>query len=623
MDIFIALSIYGTLLAAAIIALALFIYIVKHRRKGDILYIAFWIFTIAVPSVAVIWSDMTTMMNTLCMLYVVLSIWYIIAIIYVCRERGMTNRKSLRLGIILSIVAILIPIAAINIERYELGPEIIKPVVQVRQTSYKETEVNGEKGVMLSYQLRFLHLSDCNGRVVIKFLREDKDNGGFFCIQGTDPNFTLEDGNAGVGIGNWVIPNNYYDLEPSVFVPYKSLPHTKGTNAYCTSLEISYVHYPHEDSENYRDVYVDELDRTFKYFEADFNRSNMRNKYSRKNSTSRTIATASTPKQQTAVATTSSSAKSTNTTETSSVSSSYSAPQTPQYESLPPITYTARTWSESSSFAGVQSHTTYTQSSDGWITREYHQQCTMCHGSGKCQICYCAGGKWYGMSYMPCAGCGGSGRCRLCNGSGEYMSSTTRYLPFDEYYQAETGDVVHLLGKGQIGIYGVAGNMLLYSKDFEVEQYGGYYHFGGNIGSPYLSYLPYPKCKLSTDRNTLYIDEVKYTRCSKSKYTNARKFYEQTCAQIGVQPYYFSMPDISTSNSTSTSSSTSSSSSSSMSRYGYKSCHICHGSGECQSCNRHGVATSGYTGNPYVCGVCGGTHRCRFCQGTGKVYGLK
>jgi hypothetical protein len=392
----------------------------------------------------------------------------------------------------------------------------------------------------------------------------------------------------------------------TIHIPYKALYHKKGLNSYSVAIRTYYI-------DGNRRTYLYNGDGYHAYSHT-FKTSNVdKSKGTKKSNTeyAKKIEPQSNRKEDKKVVA------------SKSDSHQRAASVQEDYTPMPPLTYSARSWSESSSAFGINSHTYYQQSSDGWITREYHQQCTMCGGTGKCKICAGLGGKWSGMYYMSCMGCGGSGSCSLCKGTGEYMSSTTRYLPLDEYYQAGTGDVVHLSGNGNITIHGVAGNIVLSSQDFTVDEYGGYYHFGGSIGHSYVSYLPYPSCKLSKDRNTLYIEDVLYTRCPSSKYKNAQKFYEQMCAQMGVQPYYFYVPDMSSSNSTSYSTSSSSTHSSMSDRYGYKSCPVCHGSGQCQSCNKYGVATSPYSGTHYECGVCGGTHRCRTCQGTGKIYGLK
>ena len=63
-------------------------------------------------------------------------------------------------------------------------------------------------------------------------------------------------------------------------------------------------------------------------------------------------------------------------------------------------------------------------------------------------------------------------------------------------------------------------------------------------------------------------------------------------------------------------------------RYGWKTCHICHGSGVCTTCNGKGYFYGGFgIGEPIPCPNCliqNGvrTGKCRTCSGKGKVYGL-
>ena len=59
-------------------------------------------------------------------------------------------------------------------------------------------------------------------------------------------------------------------------------------------------------------------------------------------------------------------------------------------------------------------------------------------------------------------------------------------------------------------------------------------------------------------------------------------------------------------------------------RYGYKTCHLCNGSGNCHTCLGDGFYY-GYNGSRLSCPNCYVNERgkCSECKGTGKVYGLK
>lgn len=59
------------------------------------------------------------------------------------------------------------------------------------------------------------------------------------------------------------------------------------------------------------------------------------------------------------------------------------------------------------------------------------------------------------------------------------------------------------------------------------------------------------------------------------------------------------------------------------SRYGYKTCHLCNGSGKCSICNGRGHTSSYYTGEEMLCSNCNHSGICPKCKGTGKVYGIK
>lgn len=63
-------------------------------------------------------------------------------------------------------------------------------------------------------------------------------------------------------------------------------------------------------------------------------------------------------------------------------------------------------------------------------------------------------------------------------------------------------------------------------------------------------------------------------------------------------------------------------------RYGYKDCHVCHGSGICQTCNGRTYQHNSFGLDDSPCANCHReygkrTGKCSRCQGTGKVYGLK
>lgn len=59
------------------------------------------------------------------------------------------------------------------------------------------------------------------------------------------------------------------------------------------------------------------------------------------------------------------------------------------------------------------------------------------------------------------------------------------------------------------------------------------------------------------------------------------------------------------------------------SRYGYKECHLCRGSGVCQTCNGKGWYY-GFTSDPIKCPNCDSNQngKCSICHGKGTVYGL-
>lgn len=65
------------------------------------------------------------------------------------------------------------------------------------------------------------------------------------------------------------------------------------------------------------------------------------------------------------------------------------------------------------------------------------------------------------------------------------------------------------------------------------------------------------------------------------------------------------------------------------SRYGYKDCYSCHGTGTCQTCNGRGIQHNSFGMNDSGCANCHRdsngrrTGKCSTCQGTGKVYGLR
>lgn len=68
--------------------------------------------------------------------------------------------------------------------------------------------------------------------------------------------------------------------------------------------------------------------------------------------------------------------------------------------------------------------------------------------------------------------------------------------------------------------------------------------------------------------------------------------------------------------------------SSSESRYGYKDCHICHGTGVCQTCGGDGWQHNSFGLDDSPCANCHRengkrTGKCSRCQGTGEVYGVK
>lgn len=60
---------------------------------------------------------------------------------------------------------------------------------------------------------------------------------------------------------------------------------------------------------------------------------------------------------------------------------------------------------------------------------------------------------------------------------------------------------------------------------------------------------------------------------------------------------------------------------SSQNRYGYKTCHMCHGSGVCNTCNGKGWFYNPYGTGKVACPNCT-NGKCSTCGGSGKVYGI-
>ena len=60
------------------------------------------------------------------------------------------------------------------------------------------------------------------------------------------------------------------------------------------------------------------------------------------------------------------------------------------------------------------------------------------------------------------------------------------------------------------------------------------------------------------------------------------------------------------------------------SHFGWKDCHLCHGSGVCQTCNGDGIMSNQFGYGDMKCPNCS-TRKgcCSVCQGKGKVFGVK
>lgn len=54
--------------------------------------------------------------------------------------------------------------------------------------------------------------------------------------------------------------------------------------------------------------------------------------------------------------------------------------------------------------------------------------------------------------------------------------------------------------------------------------------------------------------------------------------------------------------------------------YGYVDCHMCYGSGKCNTCNGKGTTYSYILGHDVLCAICNGGRKCNTCSGSGKRY---
>lgn len=88
------------------------------------------------------------------------------------------------------------------------------------------------------------------------------------------------------------------------------------------------------------------------------------------------------------------------------------------------------------------------ENADGSITSTTVTKCTICQGSGKCNLCGGQGGLWggYGQyrSYHICVSCGGGAQCKYCNGTGDNVLISTYYPSTNESYgyDLHTGNMI-------------------------------------------------------------------------------------------------------------------------------------------------------------------------------------
>lgn len=225
-----------------------------------------------------------------------------------------------------------------------------------------------------------------------------------------------------------------------------------------------------------------------------------------------------------------------------------------------------------------------------------------------------------------------SGICFFQDNS--YSISKDGYLVLD-FHKVNNQDVVSVDNSNYYVYIRDDNNYYFYQQAVRTEQKTPtkytYNSFWGNIPTEYETSVSFNSIsdgnllKVAKDGDIIIFESPNRNTASLSlKEISYKKAKSIPSASVYI-PFKNTTTNQQNINNNSSNKSGSSSKASNNSRYGYIDCHLCHGSGICQTCGGDGLADNPYSSGYSKCVNCctSNVGKCNKCLGTGKVYGLK
>ncbi|MBR1808685.1 MAG: hypothetical protein IJ776_04815 [Paludibacteraceae bacterium] len=165
----------------------------------------------------------------------------VIFCVYKLMKRIYRRFGKIIFGAVVVFCFVIMPLALFLVYRYALDADIVGPSAKIENVRYSEAFDNGQKGLMVHYDITCYHLKGRNIINSIEIIGKNED-GVFTYLTPISKTSVYRSRKDRTGISRTEYCNSNYKKwkDYTFFIPYEELKHAKGENKYKFNLWIDY-----------------------------------------------------------------------------------------------------------------------------------------------------------------------------------------------------------------------------------------------------------------------------------------------------------------------------------------------------------------------------------------------